>query len=656
MIRNVLTYSDSIQHLHATAEGLWIAHQGGVSYLDAKNSAGIKWTVADGLPAHPALHVATDADRVVVATPNGVAWCDDANTLIRDGSAESRRLRWQRGLMHPRGAGAYVNGVTFVNGKIYAATGGGRLYREGGGGFELLELPLRQARLVRMLQLDGPKKSLRLLLLTNNSGILLLATGASEEPSLYQWGEEEGLASRYVTTLATTAKHVAVAVQGCVHVASLQQIAASPESLSRWGRITLGASAGPADQRIPALCQHDEHLYIGGVAGLYRVPLDELESAAQGEVEAELIEEVAVRQLASCRGELWVVHGGGLARYADREPGNTVDAPAESGSLSLRERFFRRGFGTRASEPVEATPASTWHGPRFIPEPRWRLAGKEPEIRNVRAMAASPDGFAAGGEAGRVAILSGDRWTTEIVARLRRPPEVDALAYDPENATFWAATRYGLYQRDPRGRWHRDLGFPGRTVHGLCVWGGSVLAYGSAGLHAFVQNEWREVEFATEPPPIFVAAASEQALALGGRPGSGFFIWMAGRPLPEPIRFDWGRANCMAWSDDGVLWLGGDRGLARWEGSKLTSLTWGDDRQDHVTALSVYEGRLYVGSQAGVWSAKLRDIVATSGPALESQGERLGLLEGLPDVNVTSLVVHDSEVWVGTQGGIAVLR
>jgi len=656
MIRRVLSYSDSIQHLHATTDGLWIAHQGGLTYLDPKSGGAIKWTVADGLPAHPALHVATAEGRVAVATPNGVAWCDDANAVIRDGAAGERRVRWQRGLMHPRGAGAYVNGVAFVNGKIYAATGGGRLYREGGKGFELLELPLRQARLVRMLQLAGPKKSLRLLLLTNNSGILLLATGGNEKPSLYQWGEAEGLASRYVTSLATTSKHVAVAVQGCVHVASLRQIGEAPDTLSRWGRVTLGASTGSADQRIPALCEHDEHLYIGGAAGLYRVSDEVLNAAAEGQVAAELVEEAPVRQLASCRGDLWVVHGGGLARYADREPGNTLEAPVEAESRSLRERFFRRGFGTRASEPMQAPPAPTWRGPRFTPEPRWRSAGSEPEIRSVRAMAASPDGFAVGGEAGRVAILAGDRWTTEIMARLRRPPEVDALAYDPENASFWAATRYGLYQRDPRGRWHRDADFPGRTVHGLCVWGGSVVALGSAGLHAFVQNEWREVEFANEPPPIFAAAASEQALALAGRPGGSFHIWRAGRPLPEPVSLDWGRANCMAWSDDGTLWLGGDRGLARWDESSLETLSWADDRQDHVTAVVAYDGRLFVGSQAGVWIAKLSDLVAGTGPALESQGVRLGLLDGLPDANVTSLVVHDSEIWVGTQGGIAILR
>jgi hypothetical protein len=608
------------------------------------------------LPAHPVLHVATDGDRVAVATPNGVAWCDEVKAMLRDGGAADRRERWRRGLMHARGAGAYVNGVGFVNHKIYAATGGGRLYREGGSGFELLELPIKQARLVRVQQLAGPKQGLRLLVITNNSGVLLLATGAREEPSLYQWGEEEGLCSRYVTALALTADLVAIAVQGCVHLASQRQLSESPDTLSRWGRVTLGDNSGPTDQRIPALCEHEGDLFIGTVSGLYRVSADELVAAVTGQVEAELIEESPVRHLASCRGELYVVHGGGLARYTHRDAGNSIEAPAEEEPRSLRERFFRRGFGARGGEPVQAPPAPAWHASRFTAEPRWRAAGSEPEVRGVRALAVSPDGVAIGGEAGRIAILSAGRWTTEIMARLRRPPDVDALAYDPENASFWAATRYGLYQRDPRGRWHRDLGFPGRTVHGLCVWGGSVIAHGSAGLHAFVQNEWRDVDFGTEPPPIFCAAASEKALALAGRPGAGFYIWRAGRQFPEPVHLDWGRANCMAWDEDGSLWLGGDRGLARWDGTKLESFVWEEERQDHINAVLIYDGRLIVGSQAGVWITDARRIIAKPGPALESQGQRSGLLEGLPDTQVTSLAVHDSEVWVGTQGGIAILR
>jgi len=99
----------------------------------------------------------------------------------RPSPAGRERPQWRRALAHPRGAGAYLNGVGFAAGRMFAATGGGRLYREGGRGFELIELPVKQARLQRFLDLDSTARRLRLLMITNNNGVLLLATGAGEE-------------------------------------------------------------------------------------------------------------------------------------------------------------------------------------------------------------------------------------------------------------------------------------------------------------------------------------------------------------------------------------------------------------------------------------------------------------------------------------------
>lgn len=658
MIQKVLTFSDNIQHVHGTADGLWIGHQGGITFLDPRSGTVRKWTTRDGLPALPVLHVATEAERIAVATPNGVAWSDDARSLRE---ADRGTPAWQRGLSHPMGAGAYVNGVAFVQGRIYATTGGGRLYREGSKGFELLELPLRQARLLRLQALASPKKTLRLLLVTNNSGVLLLATGGNEEPSLYQWSEEEGLCSRYVTAMALAGDHVAIAVHGCVHVASQRVLVERPDDLARWGRVQLSEFSGPAEHnRIPALCEHAGSLYVGASAGLYRVSVPELEMAARDVITAERVDDAPVRGLATCKGELWVVQNIGLGRFAEGsvQPAGrmAVETQEAERGTSLRARFFRGRMGGRAVEPpppiVEPT---SWRRCRFVTDPRWRSPGLDPECRQILSLASSPEGLAAGGEAGRVALHLGGSWTTEIVARLRRPPEVHALTYDPENAGFWAATRYGLYQRDARGRWHRDLGFPGRTVHALCVWGGSVVALGSAGLHMFVQSEWAEIPFAGDTPALFAGAASERALALAGRPGAGFHVWRSGAARPEPVSISVGRANCMAWGEGGELWLGADRGLARWDGERTETFAWNDERRDHVTALLVVKGLLHVGSQAGVWIAPAARLRAATGDELEAQGERLGLLQGLPDPNVTGLVAHGSDVWAGTQGGLALL-
>jgi len=193
-------------------------------------------------------------------------------------------------------------------------------------------------------------------------------------------------------------------------------------------------------------------------------------------------------------------------------------------------------------------------------------------------------------------------------------------------------------------------------VHALAPWGGSVVAASNAGVHVYVQGQWSAVEFPAGPAPaFFLLAASERALALSGRAQTGVWIWRAGAAHPEPSTVAAGRANCMAWSEGGDLWLGTDRGLVRWNGSAATSFAWNDERRDHITAVMEHAGRLYAGSQAGLWTVPLPNLHAASNAVLESLGERIGLLQGLPDPNVTKLLVHDSIVWVGTQSGLALL-
>ncbi len=655
MIEHVFTSSEGIQCLHATEHGLWLGHQGGVSFHDPETGLHAKWTTHHGVPALPVLHVASDARRLAIATPNGIAWIDDIESLHPRLLEGDTTLRWKRGLMHARGAGAYVNGVAFIDGCIYAATGGGRVYLERNDGFQLLELPVQQARLLRLCALASPPHTRRLLLISNNSGVLLLSTGDGEEPSLYQWAEQESLCSRYVTAVTIADAYVVVGVHGCIHVARQRDLVENPNNLSRWGRVTLTDLHAPAEHsRIHALCAHEGHVYAGTSAGLYRIALGELETAARDRAPAERLDEHPVRHLASQGGALWAVQHATLGRYEEGGAAiqRRVYEPAESNARVARNHGRRRDTVSQDRAPLPPRITSFGRRWRFTPETRWRGFHAEPEAHHVVSLSATPDGIVFGGEAGRVVLHVGDRWVTETVSRQRRSPEVHSVVHDPDGARLWAATRHGLFNRDARGRWMRDQAFPGRTVHQLIVWQGNMVAVGSAGLHAYVQSAWNEIPFVEETPALFAAIPGEPGLVLAGRPGTGFFLWRPGAPQPAPLQLPVGRANCMVWDADDRLWLGTDRGLARWDGEQVDLLRWNAEAEDHVTALAVQNGHLYVGSQAGVWIAPLDRLEPATGAALEALGTRLGLLDGLPDAHVSSMLAHGERVWVGTQGGL----
>jgi ligand-binding sensor domain-containing protein len=87
MIDRVFTWSEGVQCIHATDAGLWLGHQGGVSFFSPETGSRCKWTTSNGLPAQPVLHIASCGSRLAVATPNGIAWVDDTQQLLQDDPA-----------------------------------------------------------------------------------------------------------------------------------------------------------------------------------------------------------------------------------------------------------------------------------------------------------------------------------------------------------------------------------------------------------------------------------------------------------------------------------------------------------------------------------------------------------------------------------------
>jgi ligand-binding sensor domain-containing protein len=284
---------------------------------------------------------------------------------------------------------------------------------------------------------------------------------------------------------------------------------------------------------------------------------------------------------------------------------------------------------------------------------RWWRPDQSPECRQILTMRSTESALLIGGEAGNVGIYARGRWTTETVSRTRRPPEVQSLALDPDSGNLWATTRHGLFQRTAPGRWNRDTNFPGRNVHFLEVWNDGVLALGNNGLYEFAQGAWTPVLIEAESPALSVACVGDTTLALAERSGNGLVLWRRGQRHPERHAVPIGRANCMVW-DAQQLWIGNDRGLLRWRSEGLDRFVWDDDDRNHVAALALHQGTLYVGSQRGVWQADTA-LLTQAGGSLEGVGQSAGLLDGLPHLQVTSLAVHEEEVWVGTQSGLAVL-
>jgi ligand-binding sensor domain-containing protein len=111
----------------------------------------------------------------------------------------------------------------------------------------------------------------------------------------------------------------------------------------------------------------------------------------------------------------------------------------------------------------------------------------------------------------------------------------------------------------------------------------------------------------------------------------------------------------LSWDGAERLWIGTDRGLLCWRQQRLETYSWNAAAEDRVTAVLVHAGAVHVGSHAGTWIAATTDLEASRSADLESRGARLGLLDGLPHAQVTSMLVHDERVWVGTQGGLACL-
>ena len=281
----------------------------------------------------------------------------------------------------------------------------------------------------------------------------------------------------------------------------------------------------------------------------------------------------------------------------------------------------------------------------------WAMENGLPQ-NSVHALAQTRDGFVwLGTESGLVRFDG----VSFLVLDPRSQPAIPSgdvrCLLATSDGALWVGTREGLARMKDGSvtTFTTRDGLPGNEVRGLAqnpdgsVWaatqGGSadwksdrfVPVDASDDLRSNTQNR-----FASNLPNGAWAHATTTTLTIG-RNGKTEARFAVGRELPGT------RVQALYTDSEGSLWIGTNRGLARWLNGKVQLLA-ATDVLAGASVLSLLEdreGNLWVGTETDGLQA-LRD----------ARFHNIGTREGLSS-DLTSTVVEDSAgtIWVGTNGG-----
>jgi len=361
-------------------------------------------------------------------------------------------------------------------------------------------------------------------------------------------GDPAARMRRRITALASSGRalHVGTAGAGLWRLTSgrkLVRVAANLPSPFVWSLAVAGAEG---------------ELHVGTLAGLVKI------STRGGHARAELLGPADARALGAVDGSALLVggYGQGLRRLS-LHTGRITSAPgwAAVGAGSFVNAISAADgatcVGTRAGAWVKRGPAA----PRRV-----RPAG--PPSNDVSALATHGGRLYVGTFDGGLAALEGGRWQ-QVRGVDRR---IDALAIQRTGATttLWVGTPRGLFR----------------------LRGGSVRRFGTAdGLrHQHVHA---------------LAVLRDGALLAGTARG----VVIVRGDRVEPITVKQGLPVASVWAAiedrEGGLWLGTSRGLYHWSRAlrRYTrySVSGGHLKDDWVTALTLHNGAIYVGTyNAGV--------------------------------------------------------
>jgi ligand-binding sensor domain-containing protein/signal transduction histidine kinase len=144
---------------------------------------------------------------------------------------------------------------------------------------------------------------------------------------------------------------------------------------------------------------------------------------------------------------------------------------------------------------------------------------------------------------------------------------------------------------------------------------------------------------------ISTAETPDGTVWLGTR-DKGLFYMSKGRVYPSGMKLPDAKINCLLPGEKGELWIGTDKGIARWDGTEITSEGVPPSLR-HSQIISMIRDRdsnLWVGTAGGLVRVNSNGV-STKGVNTQDQGTITALFED-----------REGNLWVGTSRGIECLR
>ena len=146
---------------------------------------------------------------------------------------------------------------------------------------------------------------------------------------------------------------------------------------------------------------------------------------------------------------------------------------------------------------------------------------------------------------------------------------------------------------------------------------------------------------------VVAVAETTDGLVWLGTSDRGLFYLKGGRVYHVPQGVDDGRINCLLPMETGELWIGTDKGVLRWTGSKLTREGLPSEVQNTqiLSAIRDRDGNIWLGSGRGLLRFNSHGVSYDDGATAQSGLAVNSLFED-----------REGDIWIGTTQGIERLR